>query len=1198
MSVIYFWRGSFNLPFKVATPNQVLDCLFGAGSLPRNSTPGGVPEPVDANPYPYYFWLAAPVIWMFVLTLVGLPLWSFPVIATFLEFFFKEGLVKKTMNDLRKRTQRAIKKRLSSRKNSKKSHAELTEDGASPSKKPSRMWSRSHWSFLSLGRKDTARSLGTNMDEGAMNVSSLEFGAGKAHSKSGDSRVAPAAVPVAVHFNSGEAVDDMVDPGDVLFDQDSPAPPDAKSQGEQSSHIPVKQNSFDNFMVATPARQATSEQEVASPPTVQFDVIEQHATAPIAQGSEGEEAAEGTDGKRQDATETQGDGGDVAQMPKGALKGRTGMWGRLSEGLAVRKQPTVPAEEETDDVKAVQHALLATFNLAEKSKSRKYDDRKSSLLQNLFLRKKTGKDANATTEIADEPKSPGLKVDLLDLAKKYREKNADEFKDDDDRAEDADKNTKGDRFASVVDAAMVEDRREKEKALMSSKSARSVVFTEASRDGEVDEDDNLESSSSSSEEEDDNKGPIRILGIFRPRQTVSDRMIPQLKAFFIDMAPAYIICIFLLWPEVTERMLSLVECGFYPMKGYRDDEMRLMQNLDVICGSELYYQWIWLAFTGLLFWSAGGIFAVWVILYLNRKRLNVPKVRSVLGFLYNGYEMKEPLYYWELVQMFRKLLVLIVTFVPIPDVRARLILYGMVATAALALHVSFGPYDNRQDGALDKLESFSLFSWIITLMLLQLMLIFGEDFGPDFNTVCAVGLVIVNGYFLYLAIYYLIRDVGVSQLQSIADKAAVKEAGVDKKEAKRLKREERKRRREEKRRSSASSKRSSIFSFLSKKGQGQEDGQPRRNSAFTEAYTRVTAVFKKGYEAVKDIAKKAQGGRERFYIHPVERTVLLGGEDAEKEITSLPDFDWLHLKGSRSFNDNSYLMRTLGQLLEHCIDTLELSPIPPDLIGRIFLAAKKIQLQKKIEQTHLPVSVKKLAEETLTNSPATLATGMTNEEFQLAAQELMELEEDDLWAALELEAKKKDVGEEDNADGRAGLADVLAESGQLIKKEDQPLHGLFKALKSDKERSGSLALADRDDDPGRDGDDELVSPGKGQYARGMTEMPIEPLSGKATRQRHGDRVTIAENHERSGDEAETHVHKDVADSLSYADLTGKSASAVARDEGMEAKRKSSEDIGSTGEDDAQPVFPNLGTAGPANPPSHSLRRGNNDGSEE
>jgi len=55
----------------------------------------------------------------------------------------------------------------------------------------------------------------------------------------------------------------------------------------------------------------------------------------------------------------------------------------------------------------------------------------------------------------------------------------------------------------------------------------------------------------------------------------------------------------------------------------------------------------------------GAIIFAWINLFRRRKKLEERKIYEVYGFLYNGY--KKDTYYWELVILIRKMMVLVVS---------------------------------------------------------------------------------------------------------------------------------------------------------------------------------------------------------------------------------------------------------------------------------------------------------------------------------------------------------------------------------------------------------------------------------------------------------------------------------------------------------------------------------------------------------
>ena len=93
-----------------------------------------------------------------------------------------------------------------------------------------------------------------------------------------------------------------------------------------------------------------------------------------------------------------------------------------------------------------------------------------------------------------------------------------------------------------------------------------------------------------------------------------------------------------------------------------------------------------------------------IILHKNRNRLHIPKMRQRLGFLYAGYSEERGLYWWEVVVMLRKFLLVMVT-VTISDPFYQAVA-GIIETMAFYLvQVSYNPYEWR---FLNRLEAMTM----------------------------------------------------------------------------------------------------------------------------------------------------------------------------------------------------------------------------------------------------------------------------------------------------------------------------------------------------------------------------------------------------------------------------------------------------------------------------------------------------------
>ena len=89
-----------------------------------------------------------------------------------------------------------------------------------------------------------------------------------------------------------------------------------------------------------------------------------------------------------------------------------------------------------------------------------------------------------------------------------------------------------------------------------------------------------------------------------------------------------------------------------------------------------------------------------------------------------------------------------VTFTNIAyDIRAKLMLFSLLAGTWWAVHSAAAPFDNRQNSTLDKMESLGLRTRFFTFSLIQFMLMFD---APAFITWTVAGILLsANAYFVH-----------------------------------------------------------------------------------------------------------------------------------------------------------------------------------------------------------------------------------------------------------------------------------------------------------------------------------------------------------------------------------------------------------------------------------------------------------------
>jgi len=183
-----------------------------------------------------------------------------------------------------------------------------------------------------------------------------------------------------------------------------------------------------------------------------------------------------------------------------------------------------------------------------------------------------------------------------------------------------------------------------------------------------------------------------------------------------------IVLLFLIYPNVSKLVLQFLQCDSLGTKvetlpgggtAYVDLEY-MVTDFDTAC-------WDRLSDKEHTFWTiviGGSSFLLYVIgiplggflsLYVRRNMLGMKRIKMQFGFLYDGYETQY--YYWEIFGMVRKLIVVAIVLMPLPD-GGREVGALMICIVFLYIHLRNFPYE---DDLLDKLEQYGWVTNIFTV---------------------------------------------------------------------------------------------------------------------------------------------------------------------------------------------------------------------------------------------------------------------------------------------------------------------------------------------------------------------------------------------------------------------------------------------------------------------------------------------------
>lgn len=143
-----------------------------------------------------------------------------------------------------------------------------------------------------------------------------------------------------------------------------------------------------------------------------------------------------------------------------------------------------------------------------------------------------------------------------------------------------------------------------------------------------------------------------------------------------------------------------------------DSDLRLMIDLENICWEGLHtLMALGVALPCLIIWGLGIPASVWVVLRRERDRLDTMAAKEKFGFLYNGYKRNS--YFWEIVIMYRKILMIAIS---VFMNRVGLVVQALVLLIMMAgfLYVNNArrPFISR---SLNDIEDLSLLTGIITI---------------------------------------------------------------------------------------------------------------------------------------------------------------------------------------------------------------------------------------------------------------------------------------------------------------------------------------------------------------------------------------------------------------------------------------------------------------------------------------------------
>mmetsp|Transcript_36460 Transcript_36460/g.58979 ORF Transcript_36460/g.58979 Transcript_36460/m.58979 type:complete len:1731 (+) Transcript_36460:513-5705(+) len=169
---------------------------------------------------------------------------------------------------------------------------------------------------------------------------------------------------------------------------------------------------------------------------------------------------------------------------------------------------------------------------------------------------------------------------------------------------------------------------------------------------------------------------------------------------------SFVVCVFLVHPHVAHAAFEMFRC-----KNLSDGHSFLRADMSIECGSEqLFKLQTLLGIPMLLFTFTVPLFCVFILWKKSHEVREDFHFRMRYGFIYRGYSRKY--YYWEVVVMCRKLLVVGFSVFYSGSVRIEaLLLFGLIVVS-VGLNAKCMPYDSRLLAYMDLL-SVTVFSFTI-----------------------------------------------------------------------------------------------------------------------------------------------------------------------------------------------------------------------------------------------------------------------------------------------------------------------------------------------------------------------------------------------------------------------------------------------------------------------------------------------------
>ena len=208
-----------------------------------------------------------------------------------------------------------------------------------------------------------------------------------------------------------------------------------------------------------------------------------------------------------------------------------------------------------------------------------------------------------------------------------------------------------------------------------------------------------------------------------------------------------IVIFFLVYPNIVKLLFSNFSCvPIDKMQSY------LKENTEIQCwdSNHIKYSLI-VAVPGIILWALGIPTLILMFMAKYKRRLHLDTFRVIFGFFFNGYKSRK--FYWELIIMYRKILLITISvFMASEAVILQALNVILMLIASLYLQYSNKPYNSTE---LNNMEMQALCIAAITIY--SGLYYLTKSIGEEIKVALFIAILLGNSYFLLYWIFYMIH---------------------------------------------------------------------------------------------------------------------------------------------------------------------------------------------------------------------------------------------------------------------------------------------------------------------------------------------------------------------------------------------------------------------------------------------------------